>query len=384
MYRAEMYSSHEIITTERKYLNILDIFGWVGGISKILISLGALLTMNIIDIKLNESMINEFYSVIDPINNEKVELDFKAFIYKMAKIYGITNEKDADPEGLQVNSAVFNKFFDFDTVKSLYNHLELQKQNESADGLFKNQGHVVHDMDDRKKARFEIIYEIFKYRAYDKIFFSGCEIFQLVFIPSVCHSKDLKKKHKVFNDACKKLKEETDFPELLKSVREFQRILRIFFEEGQLDMFNSMVNKTITIDKINRKKNKEKEKEKLKKEKKSTIISSRSSNLNNLDMTENIQELGEEEKKDFENLKKLNIALEKLMDEDRLDRNLDRNLLKNVNVNEKLINEFFPTSNKKLEENSTKVSENLENKNHIGQEPPELHEDLTTLFAKNK
>jgi len=400
LYRAMFYSSNKVFNTERKYSNILDIMGLVGGLSKILLTIGSLVTLYIMNVKLNESMINEFYSVIDPTNTENVNLNFEGFIFKMAKYYEISADIETIPGEFDNISKVIKTFYNHNLIKKLYNNLLAAKKK----GFDERENNDADQIDDKQKAVYEIIYEIFKYRAYDKMYFTSWELFQKSIC--CCYLSDyFRKKDKIFKEACKKLENDTDFPELLKAVREFQRINKTFLDDGQYHLFNSMVNKTITIQKILKKKNRDKEEfEDLKRSTTEQIKNNASDNkLNNLERQKTNQEvemgkidldriitnnkiaiktkkvdsknnkielLKEEELNDLTNINTLNKALTKIMTTDRVDKTLDSNLLENVQVSKKLIDELFYEKPKAVD-----VKENVKEESELLTQQDKFNEE---------
>ena len=73
-------SSKIISKTVVSYNNILDVLGLVGGISKIFMVIGGLMVVYIADLKFKESLVNEFYSVIDPDKDILINRDFDKFL----------------------------------------------------------------------------------------------------------------------------------------------------------------------------------------------------------------------------------------------------------------------------------------------------------------
>ena len=83
----------DVITYERSYWDILDIAGLVGGLSAVLIAIGFIIVKYYRDFRYNESIMNEFYSIIDPENMKNTDNDFENYINKLYNKY-----KNVDPE----------------------------------------------------------------------------------------------------------------------------------------------------------------------------------------------------------------------------------------------------------------------------------------------
>jgi len=352
LFRLFITSGNTHSHTERNYINLLDIMGLVGGLAKIFLGVGALLTAQIIEILLNESMINEFYSVINPKYNKALEMPFDMFILKMAKYYELSDDKETIPNEFEIieSKPVLRKFFTINLIHKLYEYQKEQQKREN-NNLPKNAcSNNPEEMDDKKKACYEIIYEISKYKIYDKMFFTPWELLQVLICKSCkgCLNKSLKNKYEVYIKACKKLDTDTDFPKLLSSVREFQRINKTFLDEGQFNLFNAMVNKPLLIEDIENKKNanaqkKQEDQKKIENEKKAQKIkedqkkTGANNNKNDLKYVE--------EENTYNNMHALKKALKKMMYIKRTDIDIDRILLENIGVDENktktLINQLF-------------------------------------------
>lgn len=87
IFKVSFSLNNDIIIFERTYSNILDIAGLVGGLAAVLIAIGYYIIISYLDLRYNESIINEFYQVISPENNDKVNNSFEIFIDDLYKKY---------------------------------------------------------------------------------------------------------------------------------------------------------------------------------------------------------------------------------------------------------------------------------------------------------
>ena len=78
--RVTIKSSDRINKYERSYTTIFDILGKIGGLSKIILLIGGIFVFYSSSTRLKESLINDFYSVIDPEKYEKINKTFEEFL----------------------------------------------------------------------------------------------------------------------------------------------------------------------------------------------------------------------------------------------------------------------------------------------------------------
>ena len=81
--RITVKSSDRINQYERSYTTIFDILGKIGGLSKIILLVGGIFVVYSSSTRLKESLINDFYSVIDPENTSKINKEFSVFLLEI-------------------------------------------------------------------------------------------------------------------------------------------------------------------------------------------------------------------------------------------------------------------------------------------------------------
>jgi hypothetical protein len=87
-------SSDFINNYERSYITIFEIIGQVGGLSKFIIIVGGVFFLIGKLFDFEESMINDFYHVVDPKFNDKTQRNFEDFLDEISKEkYDINNEE---------------------------------------------------------------------------------------------------------------------------------------------------------------------------------------------------------------------------------------------------------------------------------------------------
>jgi len=237
--------------------NILDVFGLVGGISKILLILGGFIVIYIADIQFKESLINEFYSVIDPDNDIFLSRNFSVFLEHKYDEYDIEASKN-NLQGYSHDdkSNALNKYFDKDIVTKIYYYEKKRKE----DGY----SFSYEEMDDKNTPqqkskdesvsyidflKYSIVYEVFKNETYSGMYFNLIEIIIFTFCSCLATQK-LNKKYNIFKSACVRLAQDTDFLSIVRSVQQFESFKNIFFDVDQLNLFNSIVNPPVTIKEI--------------------------------------------------------------------------------------------------------------------------------------
>jgi hypothetical protein len=337
--------------------NILDVFGLVGGISKILLILGGFIVIYIADIQFKESLINEFYSVIDPDNDIFISRGYSEFLEHKYDEYDIEASKN-NLQGFSNDdkSNALNKYFDKEIVTKIYYYNKKIKE----DGY----SFSYEELDDKNtpqqiskdesvsfidNLKYSIVYEVFKNETYSGMYFNLFEIIIFTFCSCLATQK-LKKKYNIFKSACDRLAQDTDFLSIVRSVQQFESFKNIFFDVDQLNLFNSIVNPPVTIKEIKeielkrseiKSKIKEKKKElrdfmDKKRKKIKEEIEELKEKIHKLDNLNYDNE--EEDEQDLKNkLKKLFEALTSVCKlEERSEYEIDRKLLKNLHVKKSL------------------------------------------------
>lgn len=356
----------------RKYFNILDILGLVGGFSNIVLIAGLLFVYHYINLRYVESLVNEFYSLIDPDKLNRVERDFMTFIRDRSLELQM-KEEDHKHESYD---HVLESFFDQQAVKriNLYNQFkkeseelaekdpsvkvdydeivgiqranknESNKDNETSNADKKSPDEeksedkvdlkVIREEIKRKLLsekktiqKFEIIYEVYKHEVYSGTKLSFVEVF-VYLLCRCCMCGKLRRKFQTFSNAMKRAKVDTDFLSIIRSVQEFENIKKVFFDEEQFSLFNSLSNDKIDSETVEKRK---KDSDKISKKK--SIVDRKLSKM-----------------------KKLDTALENLIKKDREFDEVDEKLIMELKVNKGLLKEYL--ENKNLEVDSNELVDN--------------------------
>ena len=233
-------SSDRINQPERTYTSLFDILGKIGGLSKIIILIGGLFVMYSSSTRLKESLVNDFYTVIDPIHNDKVNKDFIEYINEIQNDNN-NNNNNNNNEGnntltdMQCKENELKSFFKpkAEKILSVYNDLN------GNDVTMKDKGMFYIS---------KIVYYLSVKNIYSGLHYTTCEL-TLNFFCCCCVSKQLKRKNKVFNKAVKALHKDTDFVSILECVQNFESIKEIFLQrETQFALFKALANKPFYID----------------------------------------------------------------------------------------------------------------------------------------
>ena len=337
------------------YINIFDIIGLIGGLAKIFLVVGSVFVYYIADLRMKESLINEFYSVIDPSKLDTVSKNFETFLAERANSFGLIQEnkkqkkEQNEKEDPKANNKItlLEEFFDEELVEKLIEYL---KTNNKSSELKK----------------FEIVYEVYKHHVYSNFSYSYWEIFLNLFF--CCRSKHLKLKNKTFEKACKALERDTDFLSIIKSIQEFENLKKSFLDEGQYYLFNSFANNEITAAIVEEKELSQKEKSSRKKEYEKIINTNRSKKQKNNKLSDEASPIASPHKspdmqldkiittnyEDYKAMQRLKNNLECVMNEDRIFDEIDHKLLKNlVDADKKYIaKEFIGERMKKNKKNN--------------------------------
>jgi hypothetical protein len=323
------------IDFQRNYRDIFDIMGLVGGISKIVMLLGFFVVFYVVNLKLKESLINEFYSVIDPDNLVEVNKDFETFLKEKSENFE-KNDKynnDESPNKLDL-------FFSEDLVLELSNYDKNSK-------VFK---------------KYEIVYEVFKHQVHSNLTYTFTEIMANM-LCVCCLTKRMKIKNITFRKAWNKLIDDTDFITILKSVQEFKNLKQVLLDEAQHDLFSSLKNEEIKKDS---KTNQGEVKEEFLLKKSTTIKG----------MID----------KDLEPYNSLKENLEKISQVNRRMDDFDLKLMKNLVDRKKIILEFLGDKNPRkdsLKFDEEQQQENCEEKK-VESMKNEDFKKITNLFYKSK
>ena len=356
-------SSQSSMDTTVIYDNILDVLGIVGGISKIIMMISSIFVVYIADIKFKESLINEFYSVIDPNKDDLIKRDFSKFLEFKYDNFDILVSKTNQQTFLKIDDLnnPLHKFFNKDVILKIYNYKHNSEKDE--DNIFINNEN--NNENDENKTnnmikvkpkknqslteieylKYAIVYDVFKYEIYNGMVFNHFELFSIIFC-YCCLTTKLRKKLRIFKKASKRLERDTDFLSIIKSFQEFDSFKKTFFEADQFNLFNSLVNCPITIKEINEIENK---KEELKKK-----IRDCNKKINDLKTKIDNSESGEQTKELILKKKKEIIELEKNLDK------IEHHFFKENDVNDdnldSKINKLFDSLN-----NLTGTDERYEN-----------------------
>ena len=232
-------SSDRINQPERTYTSLFDILGKIGGLSKIIILIGGLFVMYSSSMRLKESLVNDFYTVIDPINNDKVNKDFIEYINEIHNSdndhNNNNNEGNAIITDMQSKENELKCFFKpkAEKILSVYNDLNGNNVSMKDKGMFYIS---------------KIVYYLSVKSIYSGLHYTTCEL-TLNFFCCCCVNKQLKRKNKVFNKAVKALHKDTDFVSILECVQNFESIKEIFLQrETQFALFKALANKPFYID----------------------------------------------------------------------------------------------------------------------------------------
>jgi hypothetical protein len=272
----------------RQFKDIFEILGVVGGISRVIILIGHVCVFYFVNLKFKESMINEFYSVIDPKNIDLIEKDFETYLKE---------------RGDQITQPNY--------IKSKHN-ISLQKHLEE----FFNENLILKLAKTDKFSKFykkhEVLYEIYKHKVNSNITYSPFELLANIFC-FCCLTPKLKKKNLTFKKAWNRLIEDTDFTSILKSISEFQDMIKIFFDESQNEIFKSYKNDEIVMSKI-------KEKE---------------------DIDDNLHKEKNKIPKKVQEIYDMSENLENILSKNRIFEDYDYKLLNQMVDTKKIINEFL-------------------------------------------
>jgi hypothetical protein len=215
--RLYLQSSKIISNLKRVYPNIFTIMGVLGGVSKILMLVFTLFVTKWADYKLKEELINDLYAVIDPHNDELVKLKFTEYMAQRR------NKKHTPNKILE--TVITDEIID-----SIWKELDQEKR-------------------EAQEKKYEIIYEAFKHQAYCGLTYSLKELFLSVFCKCFI-SKKLKEKNKIYHKAWEKLESDTDFLSIIRALQEFDNIKKFFFDNSQLNIFDSFKNEEIIYDQL--------------------------------------------------------------------------------------------------------------------------------------
>ena len=366
----KLLSSSRVSVKERSYDDILKITGIAGGLSTIFFYIGSIFVIYISNLKFKESMINDFYSIVDPKNEENINMKFSDYIMKRFKKFKLITVIDDEIPKFDENNGL-NKFFDKECCVII---LELFKKIRSKNIFDKNNINKIHGttyFSDTSKIikeikMYEIIYFVFKGVAYDKMYYSSWEIICKMFL--CCFKTEyIRQKDKIFKYATDKLDKDTDFLSIVRSVQELEIFKKIYLNDDQTNLFNLTATKSFSymdleidnLEKIDTSKCEVKSPSSdLKLEEKSLS--------NSINIGENTSKKPKEEKKQEENTsikpkeenvsKKLKVEQEKEKDylkivefhktlsemhKDRQNQIYDKKLLKNLNLSNELISDFL-------------------------------------------
>lgn len=331
---------------QRNYRDIFEIMGLVGGISKIVMLLGFFAVFYVVNLKLKESLINEFYLVIDPDKLTEVNKDFESFLKQKYE------HLDKDQNAVEENEKNIKS-----NEKNEKNLLDLYFNDELVYEIINS------EKNSNKYKKYEIVYEVFKHQVHSKLRFSFTEILANMFC-FCCLTKRMRIKNMTFRKAWNKLIEDTDFITILKSVQEFKSLKQALLDEAQHDLFSSIKNEEIKVYKKIPKEDDEEEGGKFVLKKANTLKEVINTNV---DLFDNLRE-----------------NLDKISNESRKMDEFDIKLMKNLVERKKIISEFlgekYPRKNT-YNFDEADMEENFEKKSA----EPMKNEDfrkITNIFYK--
>lgn len=353
-------SSRIKIEYSRKYKDLLLQLAMVGGISSIIVSIGFLFSYLFARFRFEESMINNFYNLIDPKRNKEIFKTFDEFLHdhynflfnkflkyvhsgkkphlssaltiKNIEIKLRTEEDMLDPDSISLNEKLDNsqeklkekekiyqvdddeglmrdetkfnalkKYFTLKRIECIFGvsyeqrlkkFKELEEiHNYKAENLISKNidffKFVFCDENEQLQEKHEeyylhsAVYEIFKFECNDKINFTTSEMFFRLFC-KCCINKNRNKnnkikytatnktdnasttknndidpkeeeksrlflKYEIFDAAQRKMDVDFDLVSILQTVDDFEKFKHIYFDDAQLDIFNSVANPVIKL-----------------------------------------------------------------------------------------------------------------------------------------
>jgi hypothetical protein len=282
-----LYPAKEYEVIDRRYKSILEKLYIIGGLEEFFVGIGILLIYFFIKHRFEESMANDFFNIIDPINEEMILKDYSIYLKERYLDLWNRNEKKKKFSILSnnYNEKTLNKFFNKEKllcILGLESKIELKEfLEEDIDSKDKSDMKSILDDSYKKKEgssrgstelmivgqcrnkilpefkninmfeyfKNKIIYEIFKYECFDKMYFSITEVLLNTFCRSFAMETS-KKRFKIFEIAKRKLFMEIDFFHLIRSVNELEKIKQIFFDRHQTLFFNCFSSRSITYSSI--------------------------------------------------------------------------------------------------------------------------------------
>ncbi len=321
-------SSDTIDNYERTYITLFEIIGQIGGLCKFILILGFILFLIGNVYEYEESLINDFYDVVDPKYNDKTEMEFEDFLDKLnefeknveeikefeqkqleekkkketveeeeyensftSKEFEEEKEKEKKEKEKKKNEEekinnikknmyvnekekIFIHFFQSkknelqETKNKYYKQNETNKENEEEkekekeekknensfaeidtnkkEDNIESSNVSLEKNEDKEKAKYNIaklVYAIYINKVYSGLHFSLGESWLLKYC-FCCLSEDLKNKKKVFENALKSLRNDTDFITILDYVQSFESLKKTFLKrETQLALFKALANK---------------------------------------------------------------------------------------------------------------------------------------------
>ena len=375
-------SDNQNIDYTRIYSNIFDFLFIVGGVEYFLVGFTMLFIYTYIKHRIDESMANDFYNIIDPDKEESILKKYHIYLKERLKIF----DKNYKELNNNFENDLMNRFFNEAKIKKIFptkdkaNQSPLERpleiiieKNIKKDSIIQliemksfkktidntnrsncelNDKNSINEEENTHLSEYEvnyvelyknrILYDIFKYEFNDKMYFSMSEVLMSCFCPWWANKKS-RKRFEIFKLANTKMQLEIDFYNLIKAINDVDKLKEIFFDREQIILFDSLASVSISFSKINEEK---KEKE---------------INVKEINGNETIDEDDELTTKKNRLLKEMEMLLSNM--EKKSVGNIDRLLLEYIGIDPNVITHFSTiktntrTNNRKSTQNNSNTSD---------------------------
>jgi hypothetical protein len=235
----------------RKYFNLLEQLSLFGGFNSILISLGFIITYSYVLHQHKESMVNDFYNVIDPKKDHLVTISFENYLKERLKIciidYQIShNFKPSNLKLENLNQSILDHFFELGRLIKIMNikindPIFLFDFSDSSQNYQEEYSKITKNIKKDEYYKYKIIFDIFKYEVHKGISISFLEYFGSIFCKCFLTELSLRR-IETFKIAKEKLHLDVDFISIVKSVNEFENAKKIYFDNNQNVLFDTLAN----------------------------------------------------------------------------------------------------------------------------------------------
>ncbi|MCQ2819602.1 MAG: hypothetical protein MJ252_20250 [archaeon] len=237
-------SSDIINKREIMYKNLFEILGIIGGFAQIVIIIGALIAAYPANRSLEESLVDDFYTLIDPENNDKVKEEFDVYLQNLKnpkrpeESQVVTDEEEAEE--------VQRKLTKRDKQRRAMNTYYFEKKKHLLEISQKIKENTANKEEKREYMSEKLLYQYYLNNIYSGMKYScGESCINCFCCCECCKPNKLRKKNKVFKKALATLKEDTDFVSILNAVSSFDALKQSFLNENtQLNIFKSLANKS--------------------------------------------------------------------------------------------------------------------------------------------